>query len=77
MNFSGGPHVGYELGVPAVGTWTEVLNTDSSAYGGSGVLNSGELTATAEGLHGQPATLAVTLPPLGVAFFKPGAATAD
>ncbi len=76
VNFSGGPHVGYELGVPAAGQWTEVLNTDATTYGGSGVLNSGELTASAEGLDGQPATLTVTLPPLGVAFFKPGAATA-
>ncbi|MCU1519459.1 MAG: 1,4-alpha-glucan branching enzyme [Pseudarthrobacter sp.] len=74
INFSGGPHVGYTLGVPSVGDWREVLNTDSAVYGGSGVLNAGTLTSDAEPLHGQPATLTVTLPPLGAAYFKPGAA---
>jgi 1,4-alpha-glucan branching enzyme len=71
INFSGGPHVGYALGVPAAGAWVEVLNTDAEAYGGSGVLNAGPLTATDKGLDGQPATLTVTLPPLGAAYFKP------
>ena len=75
INFSGGPHVGYTVGVPSAGAWTEVLNTDHTTYGGSGVLNSGELTATAEGQDGQPATLTVTLPPLGASYFKPGAPT--
>ncbi len=73
INFSGAPHVGYTLGVPASGAWTEVLNTDAAPYGGSGVLNAGELIATAEALDGQPATLTVTLPPLGAAYFKPEA----
>jgi 1,4-alpha-glucan branching enzyme len=72
INFSGGPHHGYTMGVPTVGPWQEVLNTDDAGYGGSGVLNEGTLTATAEGQDGQPATLSVTLPPLGAAFFKPG-----
>ncbi|MDT0171103.1 1,4-alpha-glucan branching enzyme [Pseudarthrobacter sp. BRE9] len=77
INFSGTPHVGYTLGVPTAGAWTEVLNTDHTTYGGSGVLNSGELKATNEGQDGQPATLTVTLPPLGASYFKPGASTAD
>ena len=76
INFSGGPHVGYTLGVPAAGAWTEVLNTDAADYGGSGVLNAGPLTATGEGRDGQPASLTVTLPPLGAAYFKPGAQAA-
>ncbi len=41
VNFSGGPHKDYILGVPAAGEWTEVLNTDSETYGGSGVVNAG------------------------------------
>lgn len=73
INFSGAPHVGYTLGVPVSGLWTEVLNTDHATYGGSGVLNAGELKATDVGQDGQPATLTVTLPPLGASFFKPGA----
>ncbi|GGH97072.1 1,4-alpha-glucan branching enzyme [Arthrobacter liuii] len=76
INFSGGPHVGYTLGVPSAGAWTEVLNTDHTTYGGSGVLNTGELEATDEAQDGQPATLTVTLPPLGASYFKPGAKSA-
>ncbi|UEL29251.1 1,4-alpha-glucan branching enzyme [Pseudarthrobacter sp. L1SW] len=77
INFSGMPHVGYTLGVPEAGAWTEVLNTDATTYGGSGVLNAGELKATGQGQDGQPATLSVTLPPLGAAYFKPGAPAAE
>ncbi|MDQ0617068.1 hypothetical protein QFZ33_001092 [Arthrobacter globiformis] len=57
--------------MPSAGAWTEVLNTDSEDYGGSGVLNGGTLTAEDEGIDGQPATLTVTLPPLAAAYFKP------
>jgi 1,4-alpha-glucan branching enzyme len=74
INFSGGPHVGYTLGVPTAGPWTEVLNTEHETYGGSGVLNKEGLKAVDEGQDGQPGTLTVTLPPLGAAYFKPGAA---
>ena len=41
INFSGGPHSDYLLGVPSAGEWQEVLNTDAATYGGSGVLNGG------------------------------------
>ncbi len=71
FNFSGGPHTDFRLGVPSAGEWQEVLNTDADVYGGSGVLNDGTLTAPDVGIDGQPATLIVTLPPLGAAYFKP------
>ena len=71
FNFSGSPHADFRLGVPAAGQWQEVLNTDADAYGGSGVLNEGTLTAPDLAIDGQPATLIVTLPPLGAAYFKP------
>ncbi|MHC6219372.1 1,4-alpha-glucan branching enzyme [Arthrobacter sp. MMS24-S77] len=71
VNFSGGPHEDYVLGVPSAGAWHEVLNTDAEVYGGSGVINAGALAATAPGAEGQPAALTVTLPPLGASWFKP------
>lgn len=71
VNFSGGPHKDYILGVPAAGEWVEVLNTDSETYGGSGVVNAGTLKATAPGTDGQPAALTITLPPLGASWFAP------
>jgi 1,4-alpha-glucan branching enzyme len=69
VNFSGGPHKDYIVGVPAAGDWVEVLNTDSESYGGSGVVNAGTLKASAPGTDGQPAALTVTLPPLGASWF--------
>jgi 1,4-alpha-glucan branching enzyme len=71
VNFSGGPHRDYVLGVPSAGAWQEVLNTDAEVYGGSDVINSGELLATAPGAEGLPAALTVTLPPLGASWFAP------
>ncbi|XAS64599.1 1,4-alpha-glucan branching enzyme [Micrococcaceae bacterium Sec5.8] len=71
FNFSGAPHADFQLGVPAAGEWREVLNTDADTYGGSGVLNAGALTAADVAIDSQPATLTVTLPPLGAAYFKP------
>ncbi len=60
---------GYRIGVPKGGTWVERLNTDARVYGGSGTGNSGTLSANDEGLHGYPASLSLTLPPLATIFY--------
>ncbi|KNC18334.1 glycogen branching protein [Arthrobacter sp. RIT-PI-e] len=73
-NFAGGPHEGFRVGLPWAGEWTEVLNTDSEEFGGSGVGNDGSVTAH-EGAHnGQPAYGDVRVPPLGVLYLKPASA---
>jgi 1,4-alpha-glucan branching enzyme len=68
-NFSAVPHENYRLGMPAAGTWTEVLNTDAEGYAGSGVGNFGSVTAVDEPWHGQPASATLTVPPLGTVWF--------
>jgi 1,4-alpha-glucan branching enzyme len=65
-NFSAMPHTDYRLGLPLAGTWREVLNTDSTAYGGSGVGNLGVVNAVPKPWHGRPASATVVVPPLGV-----------
>jgi 1,4-alpha-glucan branching enzyme len=65
-NFSGAPHHDYRVGLPATGTWREVVNTDAEVYGGSGVGNLGRVEATDEPMHGQPASGVVQIPPAGV-----------
>jgi 1,4-alpha-glucan branching enzyme len=65
-NFSALPHLEYKVGLPQAGRWREVLNTDSTLYGGSGVGNLGAIEAVAEPWHGRPASATITLPPLGV-----------
>ncbi|MGP3536488.1 1,4-alpha-glucan branching protein GlgB [Microbacterium sp. RD1] len=58
-NFSGAPINAYELTLPERGVWTEILNTDAEAYGGSGVGNLGVVRADDSG------RAVFTLPPLG------------
>ncbi len=62
---------GYRTGLPLAGTWTEVLNTDAAPYGGSDAGNGGTVLANGEGMHGQPASAVLTLPPLAVLFLAP------
>ena len=64
-NFSAVPHEGYRVGLPAAGTWTEVLNTDAEIYSGSGVGNLGAVEAVSDQWHGQPASATLRVPPLG------------
>jgi 1,4-alpha-glucan branching enzyme len=71
VNFSGGPHNAYRLGLPRPGRWNEIVNTDSESYGGSGVGNLGSVVAEALPWHGQPYSALLTLPPLGALWLAP------
>ena len=68
-NFTPVPREAYRLGVPLPGSYTELLNSDAAAFGGSGVCNSGPLSAEPAPVNGQPHALTITLPPLGIVFF--------
>lgn len=70
-NFTPVVRNGYRVGVPYPGRWTELLNGDGTAYGGSGQGNWGEVTADPIPAHGFPYTLSLTLPPLAILFLKP------
>jgi 1,4-alpha-glucan branching enzyme len=63
------PRAGYRIGAPRGGYWREMLNSDATQYGGSGMGNGGGVEASAAGLHGRPFSLTLTLPPLSVLFF--------
>ena len=64
------PRHGWRIGVPQGGAWREIMNTDSSHYGGSNVGNSGGAVAERVTMHGQPWSLRLNLPPLGVLWFE-------
>ena len=66
-NFSPNVYHNYIIDVPLAGTWREVLNTDSSHYGGSNVGNVGEVRT----LEGAGPELRLTLPPLATVFLVP------
>jgi 1,4-alpha-glucan branching enzyme len=69
-NFTPVPRVQYRIGVPALGWYRELLNSDSTVYGGSNMGNGGGRQAEDLPWHGQPHSLLVTLPPLSVLFLK-------
>jgi 1,4-alpha-glucan branching enzyme len=65
------PRFNYRIGVPDEGVWTEVLNSDAAAFGGSNHGNVGGVGATPIRSHGRPYSLNLTLPPLGALYLKP------
>jgi len=69
-NFTPVPRINYRVGVPEIGFWKEVLNSDAKEYGGSGLGNLGGVNAMPIPYHGKYHSLSLTLPPLGVIIFK-------
>lgn len=72
VNFTPRVHHDYRLGVPALGTWREILNSDSLFYGGSNVGNANDVKAQLLPSHGYPASVSLTLPPLAALFLRQG-----
>ena len=70
FNFTPVPRSRYRVGVPFAGTWTEILNTDATDYGGSGIGNYGSADTQEVPVHGRPRSLELTLPPLSAVFFR-------
>ena len=69
-NFSPVARKNYSIGAPKKGTYRLILNTESSAFGGSYDLQSEEYTTETIPLHGFPQSLNLTLPPLSTLYFK-------
>ena len=61
----------YRIGVPQSGFWREVLNSDSTEYGGSGWGNLGGIDSVPVANHGFYDSLSMNLPPLAAVFFLP------
>jgi 1,4-alpha-glucan branching enzyme len=73
-NLSPIPREGYRVGLPSAGEWQELLNTDSTYYGGGGIGNMGKVAAEERGWHDQPFSAELTLPPLSVVWLRPAKA---
>lgn len=69
-NFTPVPRPDFRLGVPSLGYYREVLNSDSQYYGGSNVGNGAGAMAEELPWHGRPYSIGITLPPLGAVAFK-------
>ena len=71
-NFTPVPRYGYRIGVPSLGHYRELLNSDAEIYGGSNIGNGGGVMAEPISAHGFPSSILLTLPPLSVLCFKAG-----
>jgi len=71
MNMSPVPRYEYRVGMPMCCRWKELLNSDSTYYGGSGVGNLGGVDAEPIPWHDQPFSGLLTLPPLGAVWLVP------
>ncbi|PWK09034.1 1,4-alpha-glucan branching protein GlgB [Tumebacillus permanentifrigoris] len=69
-NFNTMAHQNFRFGVPKPGKYVEIFNSDDPRYGGSGVLNAGELPAKKQPMHNQPYSLQISVPPLGMVVLK-------
>ncbi len=70
VNFSSEPWYDYRIGLPEHGVWTEVHNSDSTLYDGSGMGNMGQVIAEGEPANGYPTSARVQVPPMGALIFR-------
>jgi 1,4-alpha-glucan branching enzyme len=69
-NFSDRSYTDYRIGVPSPGLYREILNSDSTEFGGSGLHNKARIQSEAKPFHGQPCSISIVLPPLSSVWFK-------
>lgn len=60
----------YRIGVGIRGYWKEIFNSDNVRYGGSGLLNQGQIATSPVKYHGRDYSISLSLPPLGISVFK-------
>jgi 1,4-alpha-glucan branching enzyme len=70
LNWTPVVRTGYRIGVPEMGYYRELLNSDAAYYGGSNVGNRGGVDAEPVPAHGHAQSLSLTLPPLGAMLLK-------
>lgn len=61
----------YRIGVPYLGKYKEILNSDESQYGGSHMINPRVIDAEEVPWHGQRYSISLKVPPLGGVIVKP------
>jgi 1,4-alpha-glucan branching enzyme len=63
-------HYQYEVGVPSLGSWKEIFNSDAEEYGGSNVSSGSLQEAVEKNIHHQDYSISLTLPPLSVIYWS-------
>jgi 1,4-alpha-glucan branching enzyme len=65
-NFSPMPHESYAMPLPVSGSWREIINTDDTKFGGSGVTNLEIISSHTNGNH-----VTLRVPPLATLWLQP------
>lgn len=69
-NFTPVPRENYRIGVSAKGNWAEIFNSDDDQFGGSNIKNENAIKTEHVPTHQKKQSLSLTLPPMGVVYFK-------
>jgi len=70
LNLTPVPRPEYRIGVPLSGIWSEVLNSDDTAFYGSGKVNHSSIITDEIAWHGKAYSICITIPPLGAVVLK-------
>jgi 1,4-alpha-glucan branching enzyme len=70
FNFTPVPRFEYRIGVPEPGFYAELLNSDSTIFGGANLGNGGGVASEAVAAHGFDQSLRLIVPPLGCLLLK-------
>lgn len=70
INFTSKVYYDYQIGVPFLGSYEEVFNTDDSKYGGSGQVMGDALVAEKVPFQNQPYSLKIKVPPMATLILK-------
>lgn len=69
-NFTPVPREWHRVGVPFKGKYEEIMNSDQTYYGGSGMVNHGEVWSQEQEWDGRGQSIEVKIPPLGITVLK-------
>lgn len=70
LNFTPVVREDFLLGVPEAGVYEEIFNSDDEGFGGSGVINVGELKTTGKPWNFLPDSVKMRIPPLGMTVIR-------
>lgn len=70
VNFKPQVYYDYQIGVPFLGEYEELFNTDDTIYGGSGQVMGTVLTSEKVPFHNQPYSLKIKVPPMATLILK-------
>lgn len=69
-NFTPVPRYNYRVGAPVAGRYSEIVNSDATTFGGSGVVNGAVIETEPVAAHGRTHSLSLTLPPLATIMLR-------